>query len=675
MTNERVNTASRRTSSSGTHGSGGGRGAGSRKHNNDHGDTGWLIAGGVVIVILIIAIILVSGKKKGNKDQKGKETESASETAETEETLSDQIVNGNFVLDLSSLPGLSSDAKVIADGKSRAELYDEASKLYTWDLKIVNGDAQVGNVVKPTVDINATTEAATMGDAENPDSAVENTEGVAALTEITVSETINIPDLISPKIKEAVEQIFAEDAASSDKKKKEKKAAEESETSSEENTSKVIKVQAPDAADAAEQAARDAQDMWYVPAKGAGIGSFDKSTETFLMEGASDGCNVDTDKLKKDVEDAVSKGDYEKKIKVSLETIPASSAIKSGDYQIIASYTTKTTNNAVRNKNVRLACEAVNGTIVRPGEEFSYNSTVGERTEAKGYGPAGAYLNGEVVQEIGGGVCQVSSTLYNAVLKAGLKTTKRTSHTFKPTYVTPGMDATVSWGGPDYRFANLPSQPDISYDQSFPIGILAHYSDNTCTVKIYGRPVLKPGYELSLESEQTGEKEVVRVLIPPEDTEKEPTTGDKGSSWQTFLIIKKDGAVQSRNVDHNTFYTGHTEYYRETEATSETESEGESESYTGPVGPGMPSEAYETMQNTGAQGPGAGPGENNHAGPGGETETTAHTENNGPGQGPGNSDGPGGGNENTSGGNSPGEGPGVAGGGSPADAPMIEDGP
>ena len=82
---------------------------------------------------------------------------------------------------------------------------------------------------------------------------------------------------------------------------------------------------------------------------------------------------------------------------------------------------------------------------MRPGEEFSFNNTIGERTEEKGFGAAAAYNNGEVVQEVGGGVCQVSTTLYNAVVRAGLKVTYRQGHTFQPTYVTPGQDATVSW--------------------------------------------------------------------------------------------------------------------------------------------------------------------------------------------------------------------------------------
>ena len=104
---------------------------------------------------------------------------------------------------------------------------------------------------------------------------------------------------------------------------------------------------------------------------------------------------------------------------------------------------------------------------------------------------AAAYNNGEVVQEIGGGVCQVSSTMYNAVVKAGLKTTMRRSHTFEPSYVTPGTDATVSWGGPDYKFVN---------NSSAAIGIRASYYNQTCTVSIYGIPVLEDGVTHSLKS-------------------------------------------------------------------------------------------------------------------------------------------------------------------------------
>jgi len=185
---------------------------------------------------------------------------------------------------------------------------------------------------------------------------------------------------------------------------------------------------------------------------------------------------------------------------------------------------------------------------------------------------------------VGGGVCQVSSTLYNAITNAGLKTTYRSPHTFKPTYITPGQDATVSWGGPDYRFANVIALPDISYDNTYAIGIKAVYKDRTVTVSIYGRPVLKPGYEVFMESEMTGEVEVVRETIP-EGSDKEPTEGDKGSTWKTYLHIKKDGEDVSREEYHTTHYKGHTEYYFETESTEET-SETES-SAPEELGPGF----------------------------------------------------------------------------------------
>jgi vancomycin resistance protein YoaR len=105
-----------------------------------------------------------------------------------------------------------------------------------------------------------------------------------------------------------------------------------------------------------------------------------------------------------------------------------------------------------RKSNVALAASAINGKILNPGETFSYNETVGERTVEKGYKSAGAYVNGEVVEEIGGGICQVSSTLYNCVLYADLEVVERSNHMFIVTYLPLGNDATVNWGTVDFKF-------------------------------------------------------------------------------------------------------------------------------------------------------------------------------------------------------------------------------
>ena len=102
-----------------------------------------------------------------------------------------------------------------------------------------------------------------------------------------------------------------------------------------------------------------------------------------------------------------------------------------------------------------LACEEIDGTVLQPGEVFSFNGTVGERTAEKGYKEGIIYADGGSSEsEVGGGICQVSSTLYAAVEKAGLEIVERHSHSLKVTYIPKGMDATVDWGNKDFKFAN-----------------------------------------------------------------------------------------------------------------------------------------------------------------------------------------------------------------------------
>lgn len=109
--------------------------------------------------------------------------------------------------------------------------------------------------------------------------------------------------------------------------------------------------------------------------------------------------------------------------------------------------------------NLRLACEAINGTVVYPGEIFSYNAALGERTEEKGYRPGPTYIGGQTVDTIGGGICEVASVLYYCTLLADLEPVDRICHMFAPTYVPLGMDATVSWGSLDFQFRNSSDNP------------------------------------------------------------------------------------------------------------------------------------------------------------------------------------------------------------------------
>ena len=148
---------------------------------------------------------------------------------------------------------------------------------------------------------------------------------------------------------------------------------------------------------------------------------------------------------------------------------------------------------ANRVNNVTLAAQKIDGVILEPGQSFSYNGTVGQRTAANGFKEAGAYANGQVVQEVGGGICQVSSTLYYCTMVANLQITSRTNHYFSVGYIEPGMDATVSWGSPDFVFVN---------NRTFPIKIHAYVSGGMVTVEIYGTNV--DGSYVKMESAVNG---------------------------------------------------------------------------------------------------------------------------------------------------------------------------
>ena len=130
-----------------------------------------------------------------------------------------------------------------------------------------------------------------------------------------------------------------------------------------------------------------------------------------------------------------------------------------------------------RATNLRLACEALNGTIVMPGETLSYNNTLGERTAAKGYLPAASYVAGKTEDTLGGGICQPSSVLYYCVLLADLEVVERYCHQYFCTYMDPGMDATVFWGGVDFKFRN---------NTDYPLRVDAHAEGGTVSIELVG---------------------------------------------------------------------------------------------------------------------------------------------------------------------------------------------
>lgn len=165
-----------------------------------------------------------------------------------------------------------------------------------------------------------------------------------------------------------------------------------------------------------------------------------------------------------------------------------------------------TWSSANRIGNIKLAVDKINGYVMLPGDTFSFNETVGQRTEEAGFRLAGAYNDGQVVEAIGGGICQVSSTLYCAQMYAQLKTTNRVNHYFKVDYLDYGMDATVSWTKPDYKFTN---------SRELPVKIVAYCDEenSALTIEIWGTDLDGSYVQLRHTSEPVYHEEWTETLI------------------------------------------------------------------------------------------------------------------------------------------------------------------
>lgn len=224
----------------------------------------------------------------------------------------------------------------------------------------------------------------------------------------------------------------------------------------------------------------------------ASVATFDFNTRAFTFNSDSSGCYVDADDLYSQVIAKLEAGESYATLTVEPEILLASvtKAELMNSFKMVSSYTTETTSNSNRNTNIQLSAAAINGTTVLPGETFSFNNATGQRTEAKGYLPAAAIAGGQSVDEIGGGVCQTSSTLFNAVARANLEIVERSPHAWPSTYVDKGMDATVNWPNLDFKFKN---------NSDWPIFIVSYYQNRKVTVEIYGMS-LGDGVTIDLES-------------------------------------------------------------------------------------------------------------------------------------------------------------------------------
>ncbi len=216
-------------------------------------------------------------------------------------------------------------------------------------------------------------------------------------------------------------------------------------------------------------------------AQDAVITGFNPQDGSFEYTESSRGYEINLDDAVTDVTSLLESGVYEGTVPVVAEvTEPSlSSEMIRNEFGLIASSTSTTTSNSSRNHNISITCEKINGLIMQPGDVFSFNDFVGPRNESTGYEVAGVIENGQSAQAYGGGICQVSSMIYQSVIKSDLEVIERWPHMWPSTYAAAGTDAAVDWGNQDFVFRNT---------SGYPIALSAYWDPSTSkiTVSIYG---------------------------------------------------------------------------------------------------------------------------------------------------------------------------------------------
>lgn len=274
----------------------------------------------------------------------------------------------------------------------------------------------------------------------------------------------------------------------------------------------------------------------------------DEETETeeelFIISEGNTGYKLDENQTMANIKDALTDWDGSEKaieLAINIEEPKGKKSELMQVKDIIGTFTTKYgASSSDRTENLKTGVSHINGTILYPGEEFSTYEKVSPFTEENGYFLAGSYLNGTVVETFGGGICQVSTTLYNAVLLAELEVTERHNHSMVVNYVDISGDAAISGTEKDFKFKN---------NRDFPIYIEGSVKDKRLTFNIYGIETRPENRTVELESIETGR------LQPEERVIEDPTkpigyiatsSGHIGYSGEYWRVIKVDGKETER---------------------------------------------------------------------------------------------------------------------------------
>ncbi|MDR1801937.1 MAG: VanW family protein [Lachnospiraceae bacterium] len=218
---------------------------------------------------------------------------------------------------------------------------------------------------------------------------------------------------------------------------------------------------------------------------------------------------------------------------------------------LVSEYTTNLTDETNRNTNIKLICDAVDGYTIAPGATLSLNELVGQRTTEKGYVMAAAILDGKVEDDLGGGICQLAGTLYNAALMADMEIVERVKHTYPADYLPVGLDASLNWNNQDLKIKNVSDYP-ILIDSNMDL------TEHTLTVKLYGQPIadnikIEINPEVIKELKPQGEKIITTKDLAPGVRQ----VVDEASPGYEVVVYRKyymnNEEIKSEEISHDTY--------------------------------------------------------------------------------------------------------------------------
>lgn len=280
--------------------------------------------------------------------------------------------------------------------------------------------------------------------------------------------------------------------------------------------------------------------------------TIERSNGTFVITDAKDGHTLNIKDSIKGIRKYLNKDWKYKASSVKMVSKVEKPKVKRENLEVIqdklGDFDTYCGSGQTRVTNIKKAAEYINGTVLMPGDEFSANKVMKSRTKENGYVPAGSYENGEVVDSYGGGVCQVSTTLYNAVLESELEVLERSAHSMIVGYVKPSRDAAIAEGIKDFRFRN---------NLENPVYIESYVADGNLYFNIYGKEYRDPGREVIYQSETTSTKEVEKKYVASDaalGSKKQAATGHPGVSAQLWKIVKENGKEVSKKVINKSSY-------------------------------------------------------------------------------------------------------------------------